>query len=106
MLRREDGHVLRRTLEFEVEGHRKKGRLRRTWKKQIEEERCEGWFEKGICTLTIILECWCYSDCCWVEVNLATLTCWGYYQNLNIDVSLSVPCQPYRTSLVTGKSSS
>ena len=20
------------------------------------------------------------SECCWVEVNLATLICWGYYQ--------------------------
>ena len=27
VLRREDGHVLRRALEFEVEGQRKKGRL-------------------------------------------------------------------------------
>ena len=37
-LRREGGHVLRRALDFEVEGQRKKGRLRRTWRKQIEEE--------------------------------------------------------------------
>ena len=33
VLRREDGHVLRRALEFEVEGHQKKGRPKRTWKK-------------------------------------------------------------------------
>ena len=32
------GHVLRRALGFEVEGQRKKGRLKRTWKKQVEEE--------------------------------------------------------------------
>ena len=32
-LRREDGHVLRRALDFEVEGERKNGRLKRTWKK-------------------------------------------------------------------------
>ena len=38
MLRREDGHVLRRALCFEFEGQRKKGRLKRTWNKQIEEE--------------------------------------------------------------------
>ena len=38
VLRREDGHVLRRALEFEVEGHRKKWRPKRTWKKQVEEE--------------------------------------------------------------------
>ena len=31
VLRREDGHVLRRALHFVVEGHRKKGRLKRTW---------------------------------------------------------------------------
>ena len=38
MLRREDGHVLRRALDFEVECHRKKGKPKRTWKKQVEEE--------------------------------------------------------------------
>ena len=32
MSRREDGHVLRMALDFEVEGHRKKGRPKRTWK--------------------------------------------------------------------------
>ena len=37
-LRREDGHVLRRALDFEVEGQRRKGRPKRTWKKQFEEE--------------------------------------------------------------------
>ena len=35
-MRRKDGDVLRRT--FEVEGKWKKGRMRRTWKKQVEEE--------------------------------------------------------------------
>ena len=38
LLRRKDGHILRRALDFEVEGQRKKGRLKRTWKKQVEEE--------------------------------------------------------------------
>ena len=38
MLRREDGHVLRRALYFEVEGQRKKWRPKMTWKKQVEEE--------------------------------------------------------------------
>ena len=32
MLWREDGHVLGRALEFELEDQRKKGRLERTWK--------------------------------------------------------------------------
>ena len=35
---REDGHVLRRALNFEVEGKRKKGRPKRTWKKHVDEE--------------------------------------------------------------------
>ena len=38
VLRREDGHVLRRALHFEVEGQRKKGRTKMTWKNQNEEE--------------------------------------------------------------------
>ena len=38
VLRREDGHFLRRSLDFEVEGQMKKGRPKRTWKKQAEEE--------------------------------------------------------------------
>ena len=38
VLWKEDGHVLRRSLCFEVEGQRKKGRLKRTWRKQVEEE--------------------------------------------------------------------
>ena len=38
VLRREDGHVLRRALDLEVEGQRKKGRPKRTWKRQVEEE--------------------------------------------------------------------
>ena len=38
MLNREDGHVLRRALDIEDEGQRKKGRLKRTWKKQVVEE--------------------------------------------------------------------
>ena len=37
VLMREDGHVLKRALDFEVEGQRKKWRLSRTWKKQVEE---------------------------------------------------------------------
>ena len=36
VLRREDGYILRRALDYEVDGHRKKARLKRMWKKQIE----------------------------------------------------------------------
>ena len=38
VLRREGGHVLRMALDFEIEGQRKKWRLKGTWKKQVEEE--------------------------------------------------------------------
>ena len=38
VLRREDGHIMIRALEFEVECQRKKGRPKMTWKKEVEEE--------------------------------------------------------------------
>ena len=38
MLRREDGHILRRALHFYVERQRKKGMPKRTWKKKVKEE--------------------------------------------------------------------
>ena len=38
VLSREHGRVLRRALDFEVDGRRKKGRQKRSWKKQVEEE--------------------------------------------------------------------
>ena len=38
VLRREDGHVFRRALDFEVEGQRKKGRMKSTWNRKVEEE--------------------------------------------------------------------
>ena len=38
MLRRDDGHVLRKALELEVKGKRKRGRPKKTWKTQEEKE--------------------------------------------------------------------
>ncbi|XP_002731282.2 uncharacterized protein LOC100366586, partial [Saccoglossus kowalevskii] len=38
VLRREDGHVIRRALDLEVSGPRKRGRPKKTWKMQVEEE--------------------------------------------------------------------
>ena len=38
VLRRDDGHVLKKALEFEVKGKRKRGRPRKTWKMQVEKE--------------------------------------------------------------------
>ena len=35
---RQDGNVLRRALDFQVEGQGKKWKPKRTWKKQVEEE--------------------------------------------------------------------
>ena len=38
VLRREDGHVLRKAVEFEVKGKRKRGRPKKMWKVQVEKE--------------------------------------------------------------------
>ena len=38
VMRREDGHVLRMTLDVEAECQKMNGRLKRTWKNQVEEE--------------------------------------------------------------------
>ena len=38
VLRRDEGHVLRKALEFEVKGERKPGRPKKTWKMQEEKE--------------------------------------------------------------------
>ena len=38
VLRRDDGHVLRQALEFEVKGKTKRGRPKKTWKTQVEKE--------------------------------------------------------------------
>ena len=42
VLRRDDGHVLRKALEFEVKGKRKRGRPRKTWRSQVEESKSVG----------------------------------------------------------------
>ena len=51
VLRREDGPVLRRALGFEVEGEGKKGRPKRSWKRQVEEESVTVglWWEDVLC---------------------------------------------------------
>ena len=38
VLRRDDGHILRKALEFEVRGKRKPLRPKKTWKMQVEKE--------------------------------------------------------------------
>ena len=42
MLRRDDGHVWRKVLEFEVKGKRKQGQPKKTRKKQMEESKRVG----------------------------------------------------------------
>ena len=49
----------------------------------------EGWFEEERRSLPFNVECRHRLDCCWVEVNPSTLTCWGYYQILDIGVSMT-----------------
>ena len=38
VLTRDDGHILRKALEFEVRGNRKRGRPKKMWKTQVEKE--------------------------------------------------------------------
>ena len=47
VLRRDDGHVLRKALDFEVKGKRKRGRPRKTWRSQVEESKSVGLKEDG-----------------------------------------------------------
>ena len=42
VLRRDDGHVLRKALEFEVKAKRKQRRPKKTWKIQVEESKSVG----------------------------------------------------------------
>ena len=37
-MRRDDGHALRKALEFDVKGKRKRGRPKKMWKTQLEKE--------------------------------------------------------------------
>ena len=49
MLRREDGNFLRRILDFEVDGQRKKRRVERTWKKSAEGEDMKVGLSREMC---------------------------------------------------------
>ena len=46
VLRRDDRHVLRKALEFEVKGKWKRGRPEKTWKMQVEKESMSVGLEK------------------------------------------------------------
>ena len=44
MLRRDDEHVLKKALEFEVKSKRKRGQPKKMWKMQVEKEsKSVGW---------------------------------------------------------------
>ena len=53
----EDGHILRRALEFEVEGQWKKGDQRGHGKSRLR-KKYKGWFEHGRFVLLIKVDCW------------------------------------------------
>ena len=48
VLRRDDGHVLRKALEFQVKGKRKRGRPKKMWKMQVEKESKSVGLEKEV----------------------------------------------------------
>ena len=54
VLGRNDGHVLRKALKFEVKGTKKQGRPKKTWNMQVEKESLE--LSK--------MEIWIWKDCC------------------------------------------
>ena len=62
MLKRDDDSVLRVALDLKVSGKRKRGRPKKTWKKQVEEE-TEDWFEEGGCPKTRQVEGQSASSC-------------------------------------------
>ena len=49
VLRRDNDNVLRVALNLEVSGKRKRGRPKRTWRKQVEGGDREDWFEERGC---------------------------------------------------------
>ena len=74
VLRKEDGDVVKNTLEFNVEGRRKRGRPKRAWRMQVEEERLKAALNlKDAHNRTK----WRESACNFHEVNPATSIKWG-----------------------------
>ena len=70
VLRRDDGHVLRKALEFEVKLKRKQGRPRKTWKMQVEKESKSVGLKKEDALNQVESGSW--RDCCQSGVNPAT----------------------------------
>ena len=75
VLRRNDGHVLRKALEFEVKGKRKQGR-QKMWKMKVEKESAqECWFGEKRCHESSEMESGSWRDCFQSGVNPATPVC-------------------------------
>ena len=55
VLKMEDGHIWRKTIDSEVEGQRKKGKLKLTWRKQVVKESIKVGLR--ICILLIKVDC-------------------------------------------------
>ena len=64
-----DGHVLRKVLEFEVKGKRKRGQSKKTWKTQVEKESKIG-LEKKDARNLVRWRVIRWRDCCQSGVNL------------------------------------
>ena len=75
---REDGHVLRRAQDCEIEGQRKNWRSKRAWEEQVEDKGMEIRFsrEDEHCSLTRIVGSNQIAP--YIEVKLATITNWRY----------------------------
>ena len=63
VLRRDDRHVLRKALEFEVKGKWKQGRPMKTWKTQVKKER-KSWFREKGYHESGEMESGSWRDCC------------------------------------------
>ena len=75
VLRRNDGHVLRKALEFEVKGKRKQGR-QKMWKMKVEKESAQKcWFGEKRCHESSEMESGSWRDCFHSGVNPATPVC-------------------------------
>ena len=63
MLGRDDDSVLRVALDLEVNGKRKRGRPKKTWKKQVEVETNKIGLKNGGCPKSSKVERWSAKNC-------------------------------------------
>ena len=95
VLSRGDSHVLRRVFDFEVEGQRKKGRRKRTWKKQIEEdsvkvdlrrkyELCRSKWSVGVNLVAAGLSCIWLPSLVWDTTRFETLVSLKHLSSIKI----------------------